>query len=270
MGESTLKGWDFMKKAFRIFVLCLVALLALTACSTVKSDGQLYINGKLISFDLAGGRLAQSELDRAIAESKNDQITLPVPERDGYTFTGWLETGSDRPIFSVVCKEVKAPKLYVAQWQLIEYKVSITSKLVSGASGEAKDLPVFLGTSYNAETDIDLQALPAITGYEFAGWMEAGTSESTAVQTVKLDKGSVFGDKELVALWKPSNYKVSVDVNGNISEYEYTYKDNQVIEIQTPELAGYNFLGWIYEEGAVSEVKESSIVINTSYAGYFN
>ena len=255
-----------MKKAFRIFVLCLVAI-ALTACSTVKSEGQLYINGKLISFDLAGGRLAQSELNRAIAESKDDQVTLPVPERDGYTFTGWLEAGSESPIFSVVCKEVKEPKLYVAQWEIIEYKVSIISRLVSGASGDANDLPVFLDTSYNAETEINLQALPAITGYDFAGWIEAGAAESSALQEVKMDKGSVFGDKALVALWKPSTCKVTVDVDGNISEYEYTYKSNQVIEIQNPEQVGYDFLGWIYEDGAISEVKENSIVVNTSYAG---
>lgn len=259
-----------MRKAFRIFVLCLVALLALTACSSVpKVDGsQLVINGKLISFDLAGGELVEGELQRAIAERKNQEVVLPKAQKAGYSFAGWVDSTSETstPIFSVISKEVKEPKLYVAQWDIIEYKVKFVSKLVSGASSDASKLPKFLDTSYTVETETTLGALDSIPGFAFVGWMEEGTKESSAVKTVELKKGTT-GDKTVVVLWKPCDYKVTVDTLGSFVEYEYSYLSDKVLEIQNPKLAGYDFLGWLYEAGAVSEVKENSIVINTSYAG---
>lgn len=49
-----------MKKTIRLCVF-LVAILVLTACSTVQnSESKLYVNGKLISFDLAGGVMPES------------------------------------------------------------------------------------------------------------------------------------------------------------------------------------------------------------------
>lgn len=135
-----------MRKTFRLIVCCLVAVLALTACSTTAQDGgyRLNINGKWVSFDPAGGIIPDSELERAKAECENEEIILPVPERKGYIFTGWYEalpeaevkTSEDvdseveevkvevNTIFSLKKEEVVESKLYTAQWQAIEYSIT--------------------------------------------------------------------------------------------------------------------------------------------------
>ena len=270
-----------MKKTIRFFILGLVVLLALTACSSTKTNTpSLRINGKTVSFDLAGGSFAEGELQRSVSETKNEEVVLPKAERAGCVFAGWLEIGSENanPIFSIVSEEVTSSKLYTAQWQLIEYKVTFVSKLVAGASGEVNDLPKFLDTSYTVETETTLEALENRPGYDFVGWMEEGADESSAVKTAQLAKGTT-GDKTVVVLWKPSTYTINIDLDGGEFETaegseataevktEYSYKSQEVIEIPNPVKAGYNFLNWSYEEGTVTEVKEASIVLNTQYQG---
>ncbi len=279
--KSTQKGWEFMKKTLRIVVFCLVALFALTACSTVNNTTELKINGNLITFDCAGGQLVDGELSRAISERKQDVITLPLAEKEGYNFAGWLEAtpvatteavavsesaeATAAPLFEVVKKEVKTPKLYVAQWTLQEYKVRFESRLVFGTiGGDVKDLPAYKSKIYTIETPIDIPALTNITGYEFVGWIEDGAGEGSAVRVVKKNKGTVTGDKTVVALWRPCTYTVSVD--GEVKA-QYVYKCDGFIKIANPTKTGYDFEGWACEEGAIAEVKDNSVVINTAYAG---
>lgn len=265
-----------MKKTIRLCVF-LVAILVLTACSTVQnSESKLYVNGKLISFDLAGGVMPESELARAISERKNEQIVLPVPTRKGYTFAGWLETdpASDAeftPIFFVVRKGFKTAKLYTAQWQVVTYKISTSSRLVSGSTGDQNDLPKPEDIAYNVETAAALSPMSSVAGYEFVGWIESGASESSAVSTVRINKGSTTGNKTYVALWKAKSYKIGLNLAGGTLttkvKSEYTYKSKDVIEVPNPVRVGFDFANWSYEEGMVAEQKKSSVVINTSYIG---
>ena len=269
------KGWEFMKKTLRIVVFCLVAVFALTACSTVKNDGQLYINNKLISFDCAGGQIPQSELTRAISESKNDQVTLPVAERSGYIFAGWVETSLEgtesNPIFSVVRKEVKEPKLYTAKWTLQEYNVNFVSRLVFGtAGGDVNDLPKFQSSTYTVETEIKIDQLQDLAGYEFIGWIEDGEGEGSAEKVISRDKGTVTGDKTVVALFRPNTYSISVDLDGGTLDSKvastYVFKSAENIGIDNLVKEGYEFAGWLCEDGAV-EVKDGSVVVNTAFGG---
>lgn len=119
---------------------------------------------------------------------------------------------------------------------------------------------------YTVESAFEL-VNPEKKGYDFVGWILEGESTSKARSIYEFSKGTT-GDKNLVAVWKPSTYSINLDTNGGkIDEYPTTYSYmSDSISLPNPEKENYEFLGW-KEKGNKDSQLKSNYRINTGDMG---
>jgi uncharacterized repeat protein (TIGR02543 family) len=128
-------------------------------------------------------------------------VTLPVPEKTGYTFGGWAYGGNTRSAgyqFTMPNNAVT----FVAQWTPVTYSISFNAN--GGTSGSVPDAlsyttgdaPTALSNTYNPKSLLR-------TNYTFGGWgLDAETT--TAVSSY-----SGLSNITLYAIWIGSRYTVS-------------------------------------------------------------
>ena len=194
-----------------------------------------------ISYDLAGGQLAEGETNPASYTIESAAITLKTPTREGYTFAGWTGTDLGAAAMSVTIATGKyGERTYTATWTPITY--NLTYDLASGALPEGKTNPV----TYTIETEDITLVNPERTAYTFAGWTGTGLDQATA--EVKIAKGST-GDRSYTATWSPVTYTITYDLAGGVlaegetNPASYTI-ESEAITLKTPTREGYTFAGW--------------------------
>ncbi len=249
--------------------------MILSSCATTGKEDtglQLIINRNPITFNLAGGQFVEGELERAIGESKDDTITLPKAQREGYEFQGWVKPGdktSDKlPVAQLVRKDVKDPITFTAKWNIIEYDITynldgiIGDKVVEELPQEpVVEVTPVVEEKKNAEkyTIVDEVTFvaPQREGFTFLGWTEAkdtpeesnvtaDEAESLADSNYTIKRGST-GEKDLVAVWKRNTYTVTYDLNGgkldegNSESFTYGLEG---FELNAPHRDYFVFAGW--------------------------
>jgi uncharacterized repeat protein (TIGR02543 family) len=138
---------------------------------------------------------------------ESSTVTLQAPDRNGYTFNGWVEGESAIPAGST------GNKTFTAQWTATPYTVNYT---LDGGENHA-DNPA----TYTIEDSVTLQD-PNRTGFIFDGWAEGSS----------IPAGST-GDRTFTAQWKcvEANIEEIVIDGMNIAEaandsiFEYTVKE---------------------------------------------
>ena len=194
-----------------------------------------------LTYDLAGGVLAQGETNPATYNVESDAITLKNPTRDGYDFAGWTGTGLDAATIEVtIAKGSIGDRSYTATWTPTAY--TLTYDLAGGALPEGKINPV----TYNIESDAITLNNPERVGYTFAGW--TGTGLETATMEVTIAKGST-GDRSFTATWTPITYTITYDLaggalpEGKTNPESFTIESEDII-LNNPVRTGYDFAGW--------------------------
>ena len=128
-----------------------------------------------------------------------------TPEKDGYTFTGWMLNGDlfdfDAPITSSITLE--------ATWEedIKNYTVTFDYK---GGEGSLEDIVVTPGEAYGE------LPVPTRDGYVFRGWSLDGTIKAKSAVTANTIV-SIAEDHTLYALWAvdtSKTYKIAYDSNG--------------------------------------------------------
>lgn len=144
-----------------------------------------------ISYILNGGNELVSPIT---SYTKNDEITLPIPTRDGYNFEGWyLESDFINNIIKIELGST-GNKVFYAKWSLIEAQLdnySIIYILNGGVN------PNDVVSSYTINDEVILP-IPTKEKYTFIGWYT--DSEYTNAIT-KINKGSTT-NYTLYAKWK--------------------------------------------------------------------
>ncbi len=194
-----------------------------------------------ISYDLAGGQLAEGVTNPETYTIESEAITLKNPTREGYTFAGWTGTGLEAATMEVTIAAGSIDaRSYTATWTPITY--NLTYDLANGALPEGKTNPA----TYTIETEEITLTNPERTAYTFAGW--TGTGIEQATMEVKIAKGSI-GDRSYAATWTPVTYAISYDLaGGQLAEgvtnpAEYTI-ESEAITLKNPTREGYTFAGW--------------------------
>lgn len=217
-----------------------------------------------ITYDLAGGKLSAANPEEYTFETED--ITLVNPEREGYTFKGWIRAESSEPETSVTIKKGSTGnRTYTAQWEAKIY--SITYDLNGGTLTEEVN-----PKEYTVETEDFTLVNPKKVGYVFKGWVSTESEE--AEDTVTIKKGST-GNRAYTAQWEVAKYNITYDLNGatdtaNPSSYNYETED---FILTVPARTGYIFLGWtgtdLAEPTETVTIKKGSIG-NRTYTAVWN
>ena len=181
-------------------------------------------NTYTVTFDANGGTASTTSKDVTF----DTNLTMPTPERTGYTFAGWF-VGSKQ--YTTGTWKTDSDVTLVAKWTANSYKATYNANGGSVSSSNK---------NYTYDANYTLLE-PTRTGYEFLGWYKDGTLVPST-GTWKFDTNI-----SLVAEWKARVYTVTYDAGvgtSSQSSAQATYDSN--FTLATAERVGYKFDGWYY------------------------
>lgn len=190
--------------------------LASSSGEVVKFDIPIYqFASHSISYDLDGG--IQNSENIESYDSTSLPVILKEPSKENYYFMGWYDENGNR-ILNISNTDKGNMKLY-AKWQEKAYKFTVN------IDGEET-------TEFYYYNDlISKPANPVKEGYEFTGW-DKTIPDNMPKENITLN-----------ATWKIKSYKLKINIDGNITEVVYNYKD-PITTPENPTKEGYQFIGW--------------------------
>lgn len=209
------------------------------------TDMMIYLDGK-------GGTLAK----RILSTKYGETVTLPQPQRAGYTFDGW-EDGSGQYIgtTSWYCNRynstdgVRVTNLY-ARWKANTYTVTYDA---NGGNSPNTSKTVTYNTSYGT------LPTPVRMGYDFTGWY---TKKSGGTKVLSSSTVTTMANHTLYALWQPKSYIITYNANGGVVSdisKTVTYAGTYGV-LPTPARTGYEFAGWFTEQNGGRKITSASTV----------
>ncbi len=201
-----------------------------------------------ISYELNGGTNPENAPD--VYSKESETITLPIPDRKGYTFDGWFShsdfSGSKE---TEIKTGSEGDRKYHAKWTIIGYK--LTYHLNEGVN------PADVPATYTVEEAVTLPT-PAKDYYDFGGWFDNASLAGMPITSIA--KGST-GDKEYYAKWVPVTYWITFQTNGGSDQAKLSY----TVEAETFKLpvktikTGCSLVGWYTDEALTKPYGESVV-----------
>ncbi|MBQ2829399.1 MAG: InlB B-repeat-containing protein [Oscillospiraceae bacterium] len=200
--------------------------------SNLTADLTLYaqweINQCTISFDSDGGSAVTS-----ISGSYNsDYIAPDDPEKDGYTFSGWVPA---------LPEKIPAEDLEVeAQW------VPITYQVVFNGNGNTDGSMTPQNFTFDVAQELTENSFSK-AGYEFKGWstVEGGEKAYDNTQSVSNLANTQGATVNLYAVWGAEEFTITFDSDGGSDVAPLSFEcDAAVTAPADPEKEGYTFTGW--------------------------
>ena len=197
----------------------------------VGTTGNVVVSAKwepityTIDFDTNGGLPTLSSIDYTI---ESDSFTLQEITKAGYTFDGWYN-GETK--VTEITTGTYGNMTLVAKWTADLYTISYD--LADGVNSPENP------TSYTIESGLITLKDPTREGYTFAGWYN-GEQLVTTIDSNTLENIS------LTAKWTVNSYKLTFDVDGNLTEKNFKYGES-VTAIENPTKVGHTFAGWSKE-----------------------
>lgn len=197
----------------------------------VGTTGNVVVSAKwepityTIDFDTNGGLPTLSSIDYTI---ESDSFTLQEITKVGYTFDGWYN-GETK--VTEITTGTYGNMTLVAKWTADLYTISYD--LADGVNNPENP------TSYTIESGLITLKDPTKEGYTFAGWFN-GEQLITTIDSNTLENIS------LTAKWTVNSYKLTFDVDGNLTEKTFKYGES-ITAIENPTKVGHTFVGWSEE-----------------------
>ena len=182
-----------------------------------------------------------------------DEVTLPVPTREGYTFAGWYNNsnlvGTE---FTKVESTETGNKEFWAKWDVNNYIVSLDAKGGEINSGNVASY------TYNVLTILPQDVTKV--GHTFEGWFDSENQKVT-----QISKGTI-GDVTFTAKWTAKTYNVTLQTNNGTINGEtissYTYGIGATLPTNITKTV-YDFQGWYdnssYDGGEVTEIASNEV-----------
>ena len=200
--------------------------------STIEENTIIKANYEIIdykiNYELNDGKLKDPISSFNI---ESDDITLPIPQKQGYTFEGWSEGKNKLNVNFIIPKGSIGDKLVTANWKANKYLVKFNP---NGGTLDIDSLHIEYNQKYGN------LPIPVKNGYTFEGWLD---------NKEKVTSDSIFNkmsDNELFAKWKAIEYSITYDLAGGIIEnlvQKYNV-ESEDIYIPKPKKEGYIFSGW--------------------------
>lgn len=209
------------------------ATLKIEDGATLVMDG---ITGYEIEYDLNGGEWADgyTPADHYLSGTKFDLPTKENLNKAGYTFAGWKDKDTGKPVETIPTNATGTKKV-VAQWTANTYTVTFDA---NGGEVGTKTKTVTYGSTYGE------LPTPTRKGYTFVGWF---TNPNGGTQVKADAEVTTAADRTLHAHWTQNIHTVTIKAD----------KDGKVIESQQipegglakkpakePVREGYTFIGW--------------------------
>ena len=230
----------------------------------------LYFEG----FDVTSSSKGTNKLDVTYTQP----FTLPIPERRGYTFDGWVnEQGT--PLTDGNWYIDSNEKLY-AKWDINEYKINYQ---LNGGTYDGE-----LDYTYTIEDNVTFPK-PHKDGYTFLGWkyIYFDTEKQETASKYVTSTNDFIGNITIYASYSADTYDVTLDTNqGTLEDFKITiqfndsqssaiYKtteigSNDILEYFEPEKSGSLFKGWYLDEDCTEYFDFSQRLYKdtTLYAGW--
>ena len=206
-----------------------------------------YVDASLatVIFVYAGGTL-NGEHSKLITGTEGSAIgTLPEPDRDGYTLTGWSPAITADTTFGAA----GSVTVYTAQWDENEKQTFTVTFDIDATKGSTADT--------TTETVADggfVTKVPTVTakaGYRFVGWMDQDNKlfYEAGLLLYPITKNTTFTAQFEEVTANPGTATVIFDANGgkigNNSVLTKVGIPGTVVGVPTePTRDGYRFLGW--------------------------
>ena len=177
-----------------------------------------------------------------------------VPQREGYTFKGWMTDVTDVAtdesgkvtIDASVCREV----VLTAQWEKNNYTVATVSDPEDGGATTGA------GTYAHGE-QVMVTATPN-TGYNFCGWYEGETLVSNNAEYTF----TVTSDVTLSASFAKNAYTVTTRyTTGGTTSGDGSYEYGTTATVVATAENGYTFVRWLEDENEVSRDASYSFTV---------
>ena len=223
------------RNPFIVLVSILIVILALTGCSDSSNFNVVYDTGDGIS----------------IKPSIYDEgMSLPVPEKEGYTFDGWYLDSEYNHLFKVedyVNYNSRRDITLYAKWIINQYTITFNSNGGSSVSSITQDY----ATTVSKPTD------PTKVGYTFAGWYsDSNLSTAYTFTTMPAEDITLYAKWNIITY--NINYELADGLNHLSNPSSYTIETNTII-LSAPTKEGYTFEGWYSDSNFTNYVSEITI-----------
>lgn len=183
---------------------------------------------------------------------------LPIPAREGYSFTGWYTVDGGDLILPTTVVSRPYDHTLSADWTIKKY--SITYHANGAQQGSAPQAQ--LKTHGIDHIVLGNEKSLGRSGYSLAGWSTRSDGSGAVYEP-----GDVYDGDEATnfyPVWSANSYTVSFDGTGGSSPEELLVLfDGEYGPLPLPEREGYNFVGWYADDHGghcIDDREEVSIV----------
>ncbi|MDD4110817.1 MAG: leucine-rich repeat protein, partial [Clostridia bacterium] len=209
----------------------------------------------------------------------NDVYELPVPSKEGHTFTGWYQNEiqytdeEGRGLSSWHNTENANLK---AIYTINDYEVTLTKNnersgeisINNGGTNSSFDFDSLVTVIAKTTTDSILK-----DEYSFLGWYNGEDLLSTEMEyTFNMPSHAL----NLQAKWTPKEYTITYNLNGGLNDpfNPESYNVDDEIELRNPSKGTNTFAGWYdnidFEGQAIFSIPQNSKGNKVFYAKWFN
>lgn len=170
-----------------------------------------------------------------VTETMNYYSYMEIPEKEGYTFTGWYyDEACTRPYHG---EPITQDTNLYAGFEINKYTVTFDLREVCDMDDPNAGDTYF--HTIEVEHGQTASYTPApVEGKTFVGWF--------TVDGTKYENTPIKQDTELIGHWSNICYTITFNVNGGDNDIApMTVEHGTVAELPTPVRTGYAFLGWI-------------------------
>ena len=188
-------------------------------------------------------------------------VTLPSPQRTGYTFGGWYTNSSftGTSYAAGATYSTLADVTLYAKWNANSYKIHFNA---NGGTGTMSDQTV----AFDASANLNSNAF-AYTGRHFIGWATSanGTvvyNNGASVKNLTTVNG---GTVNLYAKWEINTYKIRFNANGgtgSMNDLDMTYGTAKNLTANAFTKTGFTFKGWATAAGGTVVYADTASVNN--------
>ena len=197
-----------------------------------------------ITYILDGGRIENPIL--SYITPLNEDITLPIPTKFGYTFLGWYTTSNfEGEEIKMITAGSIGNKAFYAKWE--ENETAQSYNIIYHVNGGTLINPPL---KYDGTITIELP-IPSKNNYEFEGWYL--NSEFSGDPITVIDTENYSSDITLYAKWEeiPSReegvFYIFYELYGGAQTNAptgFNKEETQYVYLFTPLKRGYDFEGW--------------------------